>query len=63
MSRPALHDRRGKGVNSTRPLPLPAGGLVLRHPGDHLSKSLRGCSQSIGCRKLGHEKEIPQRHQ
>ena len=22
--------------------------------------SLRGCSQSIACRKLGHEKEIPQ---
>jgi len=23
-------------------------------------ESLRGCSQSIACRKLGHEKEIPQ---
>ena len=24
---------------------------------------LRGCSRSIACRKLGHENEIPQRHQ
>jgi len=28
-----------------------------------LTRILRGCSQSFACRKLGHEKEIPQRHQ
>lgn len=27
------------------------------------AEGLRGCSQSFACRKLGHEKEIPQRHQ
>jgi type I restriction enzyme, S subunit len=44
------------------PVPIPAGTTSVAEQ-QKIAECLRGCSQSIVCRKLGHEKEIPQRHQ